>query len=218
METTPANASSSRLPKTSLFATTSRKNTSLLFETPNLTPILKEKSFHAATTNPRVVIRARKVAARLYYPPSPETPMSGIHTKSLFLSGLQEEEEEGTPKDAKISMGQTNMTFSARASNKSTTRSLLQPQQEQQPEPEMEQDAIKREDTVNEEQEEGGGVQEILELLCVLGAAHRHLCQVRYSALVALFIYSHTHGIFHSLTVSKVSLSRGTANLSSLAS
>lgn len=197
METTPATAASSasnRLPKTSLFASTTRSattSTSLrgqhhntsLFETPNLTPIVQEKSYAAATTNPRVVIRARKVAARLYYPPSPETPASGILLgKSLFLSGLQEQTTSPKEEEVNSNLGQTNSLFSANKKTTSFVPKQEQPQQRQQDmEEEQEDDATKRTDALNQEDEEGGGggVQEILELLCVFGAAHRHLCQVR---------------------------------------
>lgn len=199
---TPVTAGSSRLPKTSLFqgrpssvrmTSTAPRATTPMFETPNLTPIMNEKSFVPASTgiNPQVVIRARKVAARLYYPPSPETPASTCRARSLFLSGLDARSSfcsssAAVPEeDVATAFGEetppvtknTNALFSATAKK---GNSLVNDEQQEQDS----EDATVRmkgagtgEDESSLDEEEG--VQKILELLCVLGAAHRHLCQVR---------------------------------------
>jgi hypothetical protein len=69
----------------------------LQFDTPNLTPILtvQDHSFVAQNsstdfvdlTNPHTVRRAKQVAARLYYEPTPETPNSSRRDSSKYLRG-----------------------------------------------------------------------------------------------------------------------------------
>lgn len=158
----------SRLPNKSLFAASSVKapRTSL-FETPNLTPIINEKSF-MPSTNPNIVGRARKVAARLYYPPSPELATPD-RPRSLFLSGLDAKRSFSTSVPEDSALMDTPPLFS-----------------NGKPQPETVLDASKLDSGQETEVIKGGassdeeeGVQEILELLCVLGAAHKCLCQVR---------------------------------------
>jgi anaphase-promoting complex subunit 3 len=98
---TPSSVGSS-IPKTSLFQTAQKTKVTpnqLQFETPNLTPIPHDQdaSFvthpDAATTlftdthNPSTLRRAKHVAARLYYQPSPETPDSAHRAPSRYLRG-----------------------------------------------------------------------------------------------------------------------------------
>lgn len=97
---TPASTTSS-LPQTSLFQTAKKPGVTpnqLQFETPNLTPIptVQDQSFvgpTATTTdfvelnNPNTIRRAKQVAARLYYQPSPETPISTTRDPSRYFHG-----------------------------------------------------------------------------------------------------------------------------------
>ena len=94
------------MPKTSLFQTghkrTGHNGSGLQFETPNLTPIpIQDASFapHRGhgddmdssfldSTNPSTVLKAKHVAARLYYQPSPETPDSAHLPASRYLRGV----------------------------------------------------------------------------------------------------------------------------------
>ena len=99
---TPASTTSS-LPQTSLFQTAQKSSgvtpNQLQFETPNLTPIptVQDNSFVVGPTatstdfvdltNPNTIRRAKQVAARLYYQPSPETPISSQRDPSRYFHG-----------------------------------------------------------------------------------------------------------------------------------
>lgn len=204
---TPVTAGSSRLPKTTLFQASGRSSvrqtasraSNSLFETPNLTPIPMNETLAASATNPQVVIRARKVAARLYYPPTPEmatTPgsvPSSSRPRSLFLGGLDGSKRSfssttgSVPEDSAFveTPGQvppptatknSSILFSAAKGKPPLNEAKLE-------------ESVSTEDTGEATVRMKGGsgdgsdeeqsVQEILELLCVLGAAHRNLCQVR---------------------------------------
>jgi hypothetical protein len=95
---TPSSAGS--IPKTSLFQTAQKPKgvtpNQLQFETPNLTPIphQQDASFTAPSSasfvdmnNPNTIRRAKHVAARLYYQPSPETTDSARRGPSRYLRG-----------------------------------------------------------------------------------------------------------------------------------
>ena len=110
----PATPSSTgSIPKASLFQTAHKRTgpkMALQFETPNFSPIpIQDASFaphqhhqhaHPAvehidtasfvdSANPDTIRRAKNVAARLYYPPSPETPDSTLlEGNSRFLRGM----------------------------------------------------------------------------------------------------------------------------------
>lgn len=187
---------SARLPKTTHSNTTGAKSSvkgTPQFETPNLTPILmNEKSM---MTNPQIVGRARKVAARLYYPPSPElaTPGSSFSDKrprSLFLSGIDKRVSFSTtvPEDSALlasTPGQAHSslflpTTTATKPPKPETSFGVPPHPTSTdsgapPSFDSSAETVVRKGGSEEEE----GVREILELLCVMGAAHRRLCQVR---------------------------------------
>jgi len=176
-----------------------RASTSL-FETPNLTPIpMNEKSFAvaahvpASATNPQVVTRARKVAARLYYPPSPEmtTPgsvPSSSRPRSLFLGGLDGRRSFSSatgsvPEDSAFAEtpgevpGKKSRALFSAAKGKPP---LNEPKLEESATTEDSGEAtVRMKGGSGDGSDEEQGVQEILELLCVLGAAHKNLCQVR---------------------------------------
>lgn len=93
---TPSSVGS--IPKTTLFQTAPKQRVTpnqLQFETPNLTPIphQQDASFAAPPSsfmdsyNPNTVRRAKHVAARMYYEPSPETPESMRTGHSRYLRG-----------------------------------------------------------------------------------------------------------------------------------
>jgi anaphase-promoting complex subunit 3 len=82
-----------------------RPNRSVHFDTPGLTPIAMNQSsmpletpqhhqtplhnnMAATPQNPMVIRRARDVATRQYYPPSPETPMTHVTRSMRYLKGL----------------------------------------------------------------------------------------------------------------------------------
>jgi len=92
---TPAAASQKQSVQSSVL-----RHRSVHFETPNLTPIPVNASLLPAETpklasqpeNATVLRRAREVASRQYYPPSPETPSMATVTRSMrYLRGLGSE-------------------------------------------------------------------------------------------------------------------------------
>ena len=224
---TPVTVGSSRLPKTSLFQASGRSSmrqtaprpSHLLFETPNLTPIpMNEKSFAvagnvpASATNPQVVIRARKVAARLYYPPSPEmtTPVSATSSsrpRSLFLSGLggrpsissttgsvpEDSAWAESPGEIPSQPHRSRTLFSA-AKGKPPLNEMKHDDESEATE-DSEEATVRMKGATGDGSDEEKAVHDILELLCVLGAAHRNLCQVRtcryFLSLPAPCIVSH---------------------------
>lgn len=210
---TPVTAGSSRMPKASLFQasgrssarqTAPRHGSTSLFETPNLTPIpMNEKSFAAnvpaSATNPQVITRARKVAARLYYPPSPEMTItpgsipSSSRPRSLFLSGLDGRRSLSTttgsvPEDSAFveSPGQVPTTkqptvhFSAATKGADPKQDASSASTGGSSEATVRMKGGSGDGSPDEEQ----GVRQILELLCVLGAAHRNLCQVTVACVL----------------------------------
>jgi hypothetical protein len=95
-------SSAGSIPKASLFQTAQKPKgvtpNQMQFETPNLTPIPMQNdasfmvggppsSTFVDTNNPNTIRRAKHVAARLYYQPSPETPDSARRAPSRYLRG-----------------------------------------------------------------------------------------------------------------------------------
>lgn len=154
--------------------------------------------------NPRVVRRAHHVAARLYYQPSPETPHTAeIRTSLQYLRGLGRQSENATTpavSDTPVRRGggRTKETFDAstlstssiarkpRALFMSSENNINKTPETKDPddmdhdagEDETEKPQIEKECHASENTE--GGVQEILELLCILGSGWRRLCQVSF--------------------------------------
>ena len=190
METPMSSASSAYMPKTSLFhgRQSLKTATPSLFETPNLTPIpIHEKSFAAVghsigSTNPQIMTRARKVAARLYYPPSPESIPSSSRPRSLFLSGLPDPKRSfstSVPEDSVMeeTPAGVDTARNGRALFANSTLDDTQKEQTETSDPE-EEEVHSGDETVLMKGGSDESLKEILELQCVLGAAYRRLCQV----------------------------------------
>jgi hypothetical protein len=107
------------------------------------------------------------VAARLYYPPSPELTTPD-RPRSLFLSGLDAKKSFSTSVPEDSALMETPPLFS---SGKSQPEKVADA-----PTVDSGEATVVRKGAGSDEEK---GVQEILELLCVLGAAHKRLCQVR---------------------------------------
>jgi hypothetical protein len=200
--TTPMSttSSSSFLPKASLFppsAGSVARNSSKpprptsFFETPNLTPIPTEKSMMSAAgfVNPVVVKRANRVASRLYYPPSPETasPSSSNKPRSLFLGGLGGDNSMASTRRSSLGLSKEHrmMETTPKAPSQEGSRggaTLFAPVAERSTETGSSSTAAFPESTEALEIDEDS-VKSILELLCILGAAHKQLCQVRIMQL-----------------------------------
>ena len=260
---TPSSAGS--IPKASLFQTAHKRTgpkMALQFETPNFSPIpIQDASFaphqhaHPAeehidtasfvdSANPNTIRRAKNVAARLYYPPSPETPDStlmdggsrflrGMGRNSIFsfttttdgnVSETPLRRGGGTGAGSRLLSGIDTSTGSAMTARKPRALFLssenktnnTKPERDDDDEPDMQDEhqdgqqekrensttaTLKHEETAmatddpygytqHEDQlaDEHSGVQEILELLCVLGAAWWRLCQVRFHSQTEFFI------------------------------
>jgi hypothetical protein len=181
------------------------------------------------STNPDTIRRAKHVAARLYYPPSPETPDSahlqlqmdghsrylrgmGRSTMLSFTSAMSEDNVSETPVrrggigstsrlgGGRDSMGTARKPRALFLTSENKTDNTDEPEADEDDEPDMEDDQqqgdtqTKPATTIKtsrlspdpsayfamEDQvaDEHSGVQDILELLCMLGAAWWRLCQV----------------------------------------
>jgi hypothetical protein len=240
--------------KTSLFQSAQKNRgvtpNQLQFDTPNLTPIPHQQdvSFAAPpssfvdSNNPNTIRRAKHVAARLYYQPSPETPDASRRAASRFLRG-----RSAVFTDQSISISETPLRRGGRPSEVSTARKPRalflasenktnntkpedddvdefdesrrheEDEQEDQEKP-VATPALTTTSTMVEEEEDvmmdrHSAVQEILEVLCMLGAGYWRLCQVRNSRRLE------SEKMFASLTIASsflqtVSMSRSLATLS----
>jgi anaphase-promoting complex subunit 3 len=192
--TTMATPASSSLQRASLFGTATHTGNGGggggLFGTPNLTPIPTEQSFAILapqTTTNRAVQRARKVAFRDYYEPSPEA-RSASHNKprSLFWGGISPSDNNNTHSKTLLFASET------KSSNKNDTSILKQHHHHHQPV--MDQSAAPsttprphRDDAQTTGSEEDGGVHTVLELLCLLGMAQLNLGQFRSKKAIQLY-------------------------------
>lgn len=211
------------IPKASLFQTAQKAKSvtpnQLQFETPNLTPIPHQQDVSFAvppsasfvdSKNPDTIRRAKHVAARLYYQPSPETPDSARRHPSRYLRGRsalfadQSSISEtplrrgGRPSEVSTarkpralfmtSENKTNNTKPETHGNRLDDRQE-EPQEQEEQEKEISTPGLtaeKRE--VNDDHDEDaiidrhGAVQQILELFCLLGAGYWKLCQVSVAA------------------------------------
>eukprot|EP00980_Cylindrotheca_fusiformis_P001974 scaffold443_cov125-Cylindrotheca_fusiformis.AAC.23 len=226
---TPASASS--LPQTSLFQTAQKSGVTpnqLQFETPNLTPIPTVQDHSFATqpqstqgvafvdlANPGTIRRAKQVAARLYYAPSPESPNSVNRDASRFLRGrsvlfdtssisetplrrggrpselstarkpralfmASENKQSNKPEDENVNFGEDQQLSSHK--DEEHDKSIMDtPGLEKESSPDVEDE--KEEEIMNHH----NNVEQILELLCLLGAGYWRLCQYRCRESLQLF-------------------------------
>jgi anaphase-promoting complex subunit 3 len=180
---TPASATH---PKTHLFPpSTAFRNRTVHFETPGLTPIAVNASLMPAETPksasnaqrqdvPNVLKRAREVASRQYYPPSPETPITTVARSMRYLRGLGKD-DGSTPsrsKNLNDTFGRSLFSLENQASNATTVKQrVLNGEQLEKP---------AATETVD------GNVRHILELLCSMGKAYQ--CLRSYNCKEALQI------------------------------
>lgn len=222
------------IPKTSLFQTAQKQKVTpnqLQFETPNLTPIPhhQDVSFVGAqhssfvdSHNPNTVRRAKHVAARMYYQPSPETPEFGKSSASRYLRGrsallMDSVSISETPlrrggRPSEVSTARRPRTLFASENKTNNTkldeedeivlnRSSRSTEDDSQPGDERETKSLESPGLEKEgptgilglaDEEETildrhGAVQNILELLCLMGAGYWKLCQYRCREALQLF-------------------------------
>jgi len=244
------------IPKTSLFQTAQKQKVTpnhLQFDTPNLTPIphQQEASFvggvHATTSsfvdsrNPNTVRRAKHVAARMYYQPSPETPEGGKRSTSRYLRGKSalfmgtdtisdtplrrggRASEVSTARRPRALFHSENKTNNTKLDDDDDDDEIVLnrssgTEDDSHPEDEREAkslgsptDSLEKEAHADpaglEEDEEirldrHGSVQQILELLCLMGAGYWKLCQYRCREALQLFqclphVHSNTGWALH---------------------
>jgi anaphase-promoting complex subunit 3 len=146
------------------------------FETPNLTPIPMNStametpdkfstgtgltSMAGADSHPRAFRRAASVAARQYYPPSPETPLTSVTRSMRYLRGLGSLEDESAA-GRSLFLSSENQISNAAARPEEPEKPLTTTPPAK--------------------------VQEILEVLSGAAVAYQHLCHYRCAlALKAL--------------------------------
>lgn len=161
-----------------------RNGRTLAFETPGLTPIAATSHDHstvlpspapAQPENPAIVRRARQIAARQYYPPSPETPITTVTRSMRYLRGLGAADNSGgntTGGGGGGGGGSGGRSLFAMSENQASNHG---------PETTAASTAATATDTANlkPDKESDEKVQDILDLLSVSGAAYQSLCQYR---------------------------------------
>lgn len=231
----PSSSVPGSIPKATLFQTAQKPKgvtpNQMQFETPNLTPIpmqndasfLEASSMFAETNNPNIIRRAKYVAARLYYQPSPETPDSARHQRvggppSRYLRG-----RSALLFADQSSISETPVRRGGRLSEVSTARRpralfMTSENKADNAKPEVDddddddaefEDSRQYENEPNQEEskpvgtpglvvekqsalqaeedvliDRQGAVQEILQLLCMIGAGYWRLCQVSFKECV----------------------------------
>ncbi|GKY93141.1 hypothetical protein MPSEU_000282100 [Mayamaea pseudoterrestris] len=185
------------------------------FETPGLTPISVNHSMmqmHPPETpqqshpysgsmpppmsNTMVLRRAREVAARQYYPPSPETPLTHVTRNMRYLRGLGPPSEQSampltTPRVDHSTVGsmQRHLFMSASSENWSTqppptaTNMAITNTNVQSAVASHHDDADKPAPATTAA---SPAVSAILELLATLGAAYQKLCQYQCREAIAI--------------------------------
>lgn len=222
----------SSIPKTSLFHSAGGgENTAprSMFATPNLTPIpnndisfvamgsnmlgstARMQSSAAGSNLPHVVHRARSVAFRRYYEPSPEMTPSGIGSnaskaqpRSLFLGGFDSSHlpssnqrsfstmvPEGSAVTTPLPL-YGNRRFMSEARNPRALFSVGGESQESTPGltnhvEQEEKEHLLQQHEENDVVAEDYGLKHILELLCIMGVAQLHLGQFRSKEAIELF-------------------------------
>lgn len=167
------------------------RHRSVHFETPGLTPIPVNASMLPAETpspaqmnraagsgappeHPVVLRRAREVASRLYYPPSPETPSLTCVTRSMrYLRGLGADTGASSMSRPTDGMGRSLFTTGS-SENHTSNRTVLPP-----PSTMIAPPAMTTDDGLEKPDAETPGVQDILELLCLFGFSYNRLCRYR---------------------------------------
>lgn len=169
-------------------STAPRNGRTLAFETPGLTPITHNNNeslllHHHQTTpattsvtaatareNPSVVRRARQVAARQYYPPSPDTPLTSVTRSMRYLRGLGANEggrslflSQAASENQASNPGPSSGTGVTTIADENTATNLK---------PDKESDQT---------------VQDILDLLTLSGSAYQSLCQYRCREALHMF-------------------------------
>ena len=233
-------ASMSSIPKTSLFQTAQKQKVTpnqLQFETPNLTPIPHQQDVSflnasqlsfADSHNPLTVRRAKHIAARMYYAPSPETPEWDKRSTSQYFRGRSSSiissgdfsetpiRRGGRPSEVSTtrrpralfhSENKTNnnqledlddddnddeivLSRSSRTEDESVLvqkqdkSSAFQKQDNPTATDSQSELAMDEDDTMLDRH---GGVEKILELLCLVGAGYWKLCQYRCREALQLF-------------------------------
>jgi anaphase-promoting complex subunit 3 len=190
------------------------RHRSVHFETPGLTPIPVNASLlpaetppaHHPSTNmappehPGVLRRAREVASRQYYPPSPETPSLNSVTRSMrYLRGLGTAGTDATPGSAMHSSNNSNNNTSLSSrptdgmgrslfaaassenqfSNRTTLAVTTTAGSSSSGYPANSATTTAMNDGPEKPEADTPGVQEILEILCVFGLSYHRLCQYR---------------------------------------
>jgi hypothetical protein len=206
------------------------RHRSVHFETPGLTPIPVNASLLPAETppahpptnmgppeHPAVMRRAREVASRQYYPPSPETPSLNSVTRSMrYLRGLGTAGTDGTagsamhPGSAMHSSSSNNNSLSSRPtdgmgrslfaaassenqfSNRTTVAVTTTAGSSSSGYPANSANTTAMDDGPEKPEADTPGVQEILEIMCVFGLSYHRLCQYRCrDALLTMQVLPH---------------------------
>jgi len=158
--------------------TAARNGRTLAFDTPGLTPIaasndsmmMQQTPGAAQPENPAIVRRARQVAARQYYPPSPETPLTSVTRSMRYLRGLGAVENTNPGGRSLFAMSENQASNQAPVPVVATTASTTT-----------------ADDTTKPDKENDEKVQDILDLLSVSGAAYHNLCQYRCRDALQIF-------------------------------
>lgn len=194
----------------------------LQFETPNLTPIptVQDHSFitnqpasaeFMNIPNPSTLRRAKEVAARLYYEPTPETPNSARRDASRYLSGrgvlfdsssISETPVRRGGRPSELSTARKPRALFLASENKRSNNDVPEVEnidygEDQQvisqnieendnrgPPHEVTKASYPQIEQKKEEEEliaSHRNVEEILKLMCMLGAGYWKLCNVSYS-------------------------------------
>ena len=177
------------------------------FETPGLTPIpVQNNSFMPVAETPRPVVaeatpaqhgnmsvvrRARQVAFRQYYPPSPETPMTNVTRSMRYLNGLSGDFSSVhlSKTDARsLFLTSENKASNVQEPTPANFTSNVNSTHEQQPMGGQLQARANSNDPVKpEKQIPDEKVQPILEVLSVAGLAYQQLCKYKCREALATF-------------------------------
>ena len=165
-------------------STAIRNFRTLAFETPGLTPIAASRdhstllsspipALQPPAENPVIVRRARQVASRQYYPPSPETPLTSVTRSMRYLRGL------GASSDAIATNNNGGRSLFAMSENQASNQA---------PETNTA-TATTATDSANlkPDKESDEKVQDILDLLSISGAAYQNICQYRCREALQVF-------------------------------
>ena len=183
------------------------------------------------TNNPNTIRRAKHVAARLYYQPSPETPESARRVSFRYLRGrsalfTDQSSISETPlrrggRPSEISTARKPRALFLASENKTNNtnpevdeeeefgdgRGQDESQEQQEQEKQVATPALDNEKANIDNSDEASmmdrhsAVQEILELFCLLGAGYWRLCQVCNCTIVFSKVVSFNIAITHAFSV-----------------